>query len=925
MKQRSVRAGIRAGWGVLGGVLLLAGLRAQKAPAETEGPFADFVEPGFPFIGSTVDARELGPGFSARNVTPRGVVLMLGDSTYATFDPDLLRMSVGWQGDFMSLTTMAQISYNDALNKNNQIPKVLGRPVLTNGIYPGWMRGTPEFRDPRPVGPNEEEVGRGPIPSEMGRWNGVYVVGDRAVLSYTVGATEIFEQPGSVRSGSQVGIVRTFRTGAAPEPLTLVVGEVPGAGSAPVRGNVLLMPQAGDSAVAVGVVGAPRGARLQVVQDRYVTLQLPAGTRPNLFRVVVWRGPASERGAFSRMLRGRSRMVEFARGGPAHWEGKVGTRGVLSPDTSAYVVDRLTLPMPNPWRRNVRVSDVDFFSDGRAAVVTFDGDVWTVEGIDGDLDDLRWKRFASGLYEPLSLAVVDDRVYVYSRDGVVRLHDLNADGEADFYENFSNLVVTTVESREFPLGMDPKPGGGFYLAKGGALDNGPKTSPQTHPGFRAGSQHSGSVMELSADGRSLRVFASGLREPFIGVHPQRDIVTASDQQGNFVPSTPIYLVREGGYYGVVPTAHREDPPQEMPPLLWVPHAADQSGASQAWVIGGRMGFPGDALIHVSYGRPGVFQVLVDSTASGVQGAMVSLLDEFPAPLLNAQMNPRDGQLYLAGFQIWGSKAQEITTLARLRYTGRTSYLPEAVAMGEQGVLVRFRAPLDPATATDVGRYQLQRWTYQRTSRYGSGNFRLDGTPGRDDLAIASAHLSSDRRSLLLVVPDMRQVMQMQLSYDLKGADGSAVSDTLYMTVNEVSRLDLAAAGLGEVDWRKSMAAAAAAAPARSASAAAGAPATPEQGAQIFQRIGCVACHSVDGSTAGKLGPTLRGLYDATRTFEDGTSRKADDEYLRQSIRNPGAHIVKGFPEGMPSYEGVLSNAEIESLVLYIRSLGTLNF
>ena len=84
----------------------------------------------------------------------RCVVLMLGNDSYACFDTDLLRLSVAWRGGFMSLTTMAQVSYNQPFNKNNQIPRVLGKPMLATGLYPGWLSGEPPaFRDPRPAGP----------------------------------------------------------------------------------------------------------------------------------------------------------------------------------------------------------------------------------------------------------------------------------------------------------------------------------------------------------------------------------------------------------------------------------------------------------------------------------------------------------------------------------------------------------------------------------------------------------------------------------------------------------------------------------------------------------------------------------------------------------------------------------------------------
>src|SRR5690606_20641063 len=126
------------------------------------------------------------------------------------------------------------------------------------------------------------------------------------------------------------------------------------------------------------------------------------------------------------------------------------TRGALSPDTAAYVTDILTLPLPNPWKRNVRPADIAFFADKRtAAIVTFSGDVWLVEGIDKDLKRLKWRRFASGLYEPMSIEIVDGAIYVFGKEGIVRLHDLNKDGVADYYENFCNTMEQSLHSREW--------------------------------------------------------------------------------------------------------------------------------------------------------------------------------------------------------------------------------------------------------------------------------------------------------------------------------------------------------------------------------------------------------------------------------------------------------------------------------------------
>ena len=211
--------------------------------ARNDTPFADFVEPGFPFIVSTVDAGKLGGGYPERNLAVRCVILMLGNDSYACFDTDLLRISAAWRGAFVSMTTMAQVSYQEPGNKNNAIPRILGKPVMATGVYPGWTSTDPDFRDPRPAGPDPLAVGRGPLPAEQARWNGINVVGREAVLSYTVAGSDIHEQVGSTASGGQVGITRTFQIASTTRALTLVVAEVAAAGTGGVAGSVaLIMP-----------------------------------------------------------------------------------------------------------------------------------------------------------------------------------------------------------------------------------------------------------------------------------------------------------------------------------------------------------------------------------------------------------------------------------------------------------------------------------------------------------------------------------------------------------------------------------------------------------------------------------------------------------------------------------------------------------
>lgn len=91
----------------------------------------------------------------------------------------------------------------------------------------------------------------------------------------------------------------------------------------------------------------------------------------------------------------------------------------------------------------------------------------------------------------------------------------------------------------------------------------------------------------------------------------------------------------------------------------------------------------------------------------------------------------------------------------------------------------------------------------------------------------------------------------------------------------------------------------------------------EAGEKLYTNFGCSACHTVDGSR--NHGPSFQGLGGSMRELVDGSKIAADFAYLKESIKNPNAKHVTGYPAGMmPAYP--LDDKQIESLVLYIQSL-----
>ncbi len=840
------------------------------------------MEKDFPFFSSVLDARKAGPQFPTDNLTPRGLVLNLGNDCWACFDTDLLRISAIWDGKGVTAEALAPLSYHDAglktLDGQTRLPKPDGRVWLANGIYPGWQMGGEASRvDPREPAPTPKEVGRGALPPEMGRFEAVRLTRGGLCLEYAIGTVKIREWISATAEKDGRTVERRFRVEPSKQPLQLVLAQRRNPVALRITGGDGVTVNEEPSLWTVTVPPHPYATEFRVTLSSVEPLAKtnPPGILPDADQ------PAAPR-----------------------WPQMLTTRAALSTSKDAYVLDDIPLPTTNPWQRNVRVCDVQFFRDGSAAAVTFDGDVWMVRGLGGESAEVQWRRFASGLHEPMSLAIRDGEIFVFDRNGIWRLRDTNGDGEADVHEMFSNAFAQTAETREFASSMKLAPDGSFVISKGGQQSS-------------TMGKHNGTVLRIAPDGRSISVLGWGFRGPFIGVHPRTGMVTASDQEGNYVPTTPLYIVSGGEYHGflsqLLPKEQYPAPPAD--PLTWIPHPVNPSAVTQVWLSGAKMGPLTDSLIHLGYTRPEIFRVLMNTRFKKPQAAVVSLTHAVEFPLLNGAVNPADGQLYVAGFRGWGTTAPRLAGIARLRYTGAPSLFPREVTAMDQGILLRFDAALDAKRATELASYSIERWNYKRTFKYGSPHLKLDGSTGQEWVQPSSVYLSQDGKGVFLGVPGMQPVMQMRVGWSLASREGATFDNNAYFTPYELAKFDPAAEGFGKIAVDLT---------AKAATAPVAGPVSVEEGKRVYLLYGCMACHSTDGSLIGKVGPSWKGLFGSTRLFSDGTQAVADEAYLRKSIVDPSAKVVRGFEKsesGMPIYGGVLSDSQLDSLILFMKTLG----
>ena len=531
-----------------------------------------------------------------------------------------------------------------------------------------------------------------------------------------------------------------------------------------------------EEVLAAAFVG-PETARWLATDDGQLRLRLSASPEPSRGKVLLWSGPREALPEFAALVKSSpppADLEPLTHGGPARWPEKLLTHGKLGTNDGPYAIDTVAEPDPNPWRSWLRFGGLDFFPDGkRAALSTWNGDVWLVSGVDGDLRDLTWQRIATGLFQPLGVRVVDGQIYALGRDQITRLHDLNGDGEADFYENFNNDCMVSEHFHEFALDLKTGPDGSFYYIKCACH------------GITAKHPHHGTLMKVSKDGAKLEVVARGFRaNNGLGVGPRGEL-TSIDNQGHWMPGNRVNWIKPGGWYGYQWAWNPEKRQTYDEPLCWMHNFVDRSGGTQLWVPTDQWGPFRDEIITISYGMGHIFLLLKEAVAGQMQGAVTRFPLEFETGAMRGAWHPQSGQLYAAGLYGWAGNKTRAGGFYRVRYTGKPVHMARALHFVRDGIVLGFTDPLDSQSATDPGNYSATAWNYKWTANYGSPDFKLNGQEGRDTWRVESATLSADRKLVFLKVPEAQRVMQLHVIFKLAFADGARVENFIHGTIHNL--------------------------------------------------------------------------------------------------------------------------------------------
>ncbi len=704
------------------------GIERYHSPRPVPYPDENYLKNNFAYKGIAVRLDKGDGGIS------KGRAWMI-------FDHDLMRVAGGWTGKGF-------IDWNGILlnDKHETYPRTIGKLHFETPVGPGWANPeTGSFEDPR----FRARDGRafGPLPKSWANYKGLYHHDDAVVISYSVGKANVLEKFNLEYHGKDTVFIRTLDISPSTSILKMRV--------APVSSKVSIIGQGGSLSNEDGYV------MLNVEKKKAANVKLYIANTDEVDFADL---------ATSKVAPEKLQKYTSETGSPHYPEilKSTITKGV---DKGAFAVDLLTPPFDNPWASRMKLSGIDFLKDANNAVTcTTDGDIWLIKGLTDDSGELSWQRIGSGLFQPLGIKVLDDKIYVICRDQLVLLRDFNGDMETDFYESFNHDHQVTDHFHEFAMGLQADEEGNLYYAKSGR-----------HAREALVPQH-GTLLKVSKDGSKTNIIATGFRAANgVCINPDGSFLV-TDQQGFWNPMNRINWVdTKGKFYG---NMWGYDPPKDSTrvameePMVWLDMEFDRSPSELLWVDSEKWGPLNGSLLSFSYGFGKIQLVLNERVKGQMQGGVIDLPGiKFLTGVMRGRFNSDDGQLYACGMSAWGTNQMlRGGGLYRIRYTGKPLTTPIDLKVTTSGITLQFDSKLDPQKTTDINSFIVKTWDLERSSKYGSDRYNEQILP------ISQVEIQEDGKSVKLFLQDIEPVDVMTVSYELSDENGIPLKGTVQNTI-----------------------------------------------------------------------------------------------------------------------------------------------
>lgn len=525
-----------------------------------------------------------------------------------------------------------------------------------------------------------------------------------------------------------------------------------------------------------------------------------------------------------------------------------------------------TIPMPKGL--TAENGALAFFPDGRLVAAFTRGEVMTWQPRTGE-----WKLFAEGLHDPLGmLAVSDSELLVMQRPELTRISDTDGDGSADRYENVTDGFGISGNYHEFNYGPVKDRYGNLYIALNSSSPNGrmrPEVRGKINPDGRDSADgrkqmfsavpYRGWIMLLTPQGKLLP-WASGFRSPNgIGFDLQGNLF-ATDNQGDWVGTSPLYHVRHGRFYGhpaslVWTKGWNKGSPFRLPlhvldsmrtkAAVLFPHGIIANSPTQPLVddTKGKFGpFAGQMLVG-EMNQERIVRVMLEKVDGEWQGACVPFLDGQGLRKGNNRLafGP-DGSLY-TGQSSHGWLGDD--GIQRIVFTGKPQLDILRMNLTQKGFDLTFTQPVT-AAALKPGNYHIRRYRYAYHKKYGSPQMDISA------VNVVSIRASADGKRVSLALDDLTPgfVYEVKLDNIVSRRGLPLVNKLICYTLNNVFPAGVPAA------------------PATLKFAAADVAA----GKRLLAASDCAACHK----PAEKLiGPSFRDIARKYPSTETNVTRLAD--------------------------------------------------
>ncbi len=453
-----------------------------------------------------------------------------------------------------------------------------------------------------------------------------------------------------------------------------------------------------------------------------------------------------------------------------------------------------TIPFPKDLK--LEVSGMAALPGDRMAIAIRKGEVWIAEKL--STGQPVYKRFASGLHEPLGLALHKVDLYTVQRSELTRLRDTDADGSADEYLTHAKGWGVTGNYHEYAYGPAVDGAGNLWVALNCSIGKGPNPNNQWR----------GWSLRVKPDG-SWTPISGGFRSPSgIGTNLAGDVF-ATDQQGNWFPTCPLMHVKRGAFHGHADSLQFTSRPeatfkvnQPLPKNLTVAEAAKRIPAYQlpaVWFPYRKMGMSTtDILADSTQGKFGPFagqlfcgeftmsfvsRVFLEKVGGEYQGACFRFRDGLDCAALRLQWGA-DGSMYIGqSNRGWNSLGTKSYGLQRLQWTGKMPFEIKTMSARPDGFVLAFTQRVDSRTATNPKSYVLSSYTYPYHSKYGGEETDVK------TLTVKSATLDAAKQTVHLKIDGLRAGYVHELHADgvRSSKDQPLLHKAAYYTLNRIPK------------------------------------------------------------------------------------------------------------------------------------------